>query len=90
MAEISQQKHFSEEEYLAREARALYKSEYHAGEVFAMSSGSSHHNIISANIIRRILEGIDDKDCVGFSSDMKVEIEKSRSFCLSRCQCSLW
>jgi Uma2 family endonuclease len=80
MAEASEKKHYSEEEYLAQEIRALYKSEYHNGEVFAMSGGSSHHSIIGANISRRILEGIDDKDCVGFSSDMKVEIAKFHAF----------
>ncbi len=80
MAGISEKNDYSEEEYLAKEGWALYKSEFHDGEVFAMSGGSSYHNIICANVSRRILEGIDDKDCVGFSSDMKVEIEKSRSF----------
>jgi len=78
--EVPEKKYYPEEEYLAKEAQALYKSEYHDGKVFAMSGGSTHHNIICANISRRILEGIDDKDCVGFNSDMKVEITATHSY----------
>ena len=38
------------EEYLAIERQAEYKSEYFAGEMFAMGGASREHNLISANI----------------------------------------
>jgi Uma2 family endonuclease len=34
-------------EYLARERKAEIKSEYYAGEVFAMSGGSREHSLIA-------------------------------------------
>ena len=39
------------EEYLALERQAQYKSEYCAGEIFAMAGASRWHNLIVANVI---------------------------------------
>jgi Uma2 family endonuclease len=37
------------EEYLAKERKAEYKSEYYDGEMFAMSGASREHNLIAGN-----------------------------------------
>lgn len=45
------QQQYTPEEYLARERLAEYKSEYYAGDIFAMASASRWHNLIVANVI---------------------------------------
>jgi Uma2 family endonuclease len=62
------------EEYLAIERKAEVRSEYYAGEMFAMSGASREHNIIVANLTRRLMEQMDDKPCELYSNDMRVRI----------------
>jgi len=44
----------TEAEYLAVERAAIFKSEFFAGEVFAMAGGSPMHSLIAANLIREL------------------------------------
>ena len=44
----------SEAEYLERERRAEFKSEYYNGEVFAMAGGSPAHAWIISNVVREL------------------------------------
>lgn len=70
-----QQNSYTKEEYLAREESAAYKSEYYDGEIVAMAGGSYNHSRICCNIIRRLEEALDARDdCVGFESNMKLDI----------------
>ena len=69
-----QEEYYTREEYLAREEIAEYKSEYYDGEIFAMAGGTYNHSRICCNTIRRIGEALDDKDCVSFDSNMKLDI----------------
>lgn len=66
--------YYTREEYLAREEVAEYKSEYYDGEIVAMAGGTYNHSTICFNMIRRIGEAIDGKNCVGFDSNMKLDI----------------
>ncbi len=81
MAEaLAQKTVYSREEYLEIEERAEYKSEYYNGEIFAMAGGSRNHSVICLNVNWGIREAISTKDCVGFESNMKLDIPKIRSF----------
>ncbi|MDT4953495.1 MAG: hypothetical protein QOJ02_1633 [Acidobacteriota bacterium] len=62
------------EEYLAIERQAEYKSEYLAGEVFAMVGASRKHNLITANIIVALGQQLKDKPCELYPSDMRVRV----------------
>ncbi|MDX6404184.1 MAG: hypothetical protein QOH70_1639 [Blastocatellia bacterium] len=42
------------EEYLARERKAEYRSEYLHGQIFAMTVASHKHNLITANIFAEL------------------------------------
>lgn len=75
-----QQRHYTKEEYFALEEKAEYKSEYRHGEIIAMAGGSARHNLIAANMIRRILEGLDSRDCIGYGSDMKIDIAPAKAY----------
>lgn len=67
-------------EYLAMERVSKEKSEYVAGEIFAMAGASREHNQISANIVRVLGNQLLEKPCSVFSSDMKVKIEEAETY----------
>lgn len=77
---IEKQRRSTRDEYLATEANAEFKSEYYDGEVFAMTGGSPQHSMICFNLIRRIGEAADQRDCIGFESNMKLEISPKNAF----------
>jgi len=62
------------EEYLAAERRSEGKSEYLAGEVFAMVGASQRHNFIVSNIIRVLGNQLLDRPCNVYPSDMRVKV----------------
>lgn len=62
------------EEYLAIERQAEYKSEYLAGEVFAMVGASREHNLITVNISTALAQQLKDRPCEVYSSDMRVGV----------------
>jgi Uma2 family endonuclease len=75
MAEpATQKKSYTREEYLAREESAEYKSEYYDGEIVAMAGGTYNHSVIYFNLIDDIRQAIREKNCVGFDSNMKLDI----------------
>lgn len=78
--QIQGKQHYTVEEFFVLLEQSEDKFEYHDGEIYMMSGGTPNHNIISLNTARRILEGLDDKDCICFNSDMKVNIARYRSY----------
>lgn len=62
------------EEYLAFERKALQKSEYFKGEVFAMSGASEQHNLIVANVIASLHVQLKQRPCKVYPSDMRVKV----------------
>lgn len=67
-------------EYLEQERAADYKSEYIAGEIFAMSGAKLNHNRISGNLNGEIREQFKGRPCDVLGSDMKVWIDDAESF----------
>ena len=63
------------EQYLELERKAEFKSEYYAGEMFAMAGGTSAHNIIGVNISGLLWSQLLGKPCTTFNYDMKVEVD---------------
>ena len=62
----------SEKAYLDEERKALNKSEYYKGEIFAMAGASKEHNKIVASIISAIGQQLNGKNCSFFPSDLRV------------------
>lgn len=62
----------SETDYLNLERKALEKSEYYQGEVFAMAGATKEHNRIVASIIGTLYPHVAGKGCSLFPSDMRV------------------
>jgi Uma2 family endonuclease len=64
----------SEEAYLSAEDSAVTKSEYLAGEVFAMAGGSERHNRIAGNIFFHLRAATRGHPCRALMADMKLRI----------------
>lgn len=62
------------EEYLSIERQAVYKSEYFAGEMFAMSGASRRHNLIVTNVVGELRAQLKNRPCEVYPSDMRVKI----------------
>ena len=67
-------KRYTAEEYLALERQAECKSEYCAGDIFAMAGASRWHNLIVANVIRELSLQLKGRPCTTYPSDMRVKI----------------
>jgi Uma2 family endonuclease len=65
----------SVEDYLAYEAEARLRSEYIAGEIFAMTGASREHNIITGNLFSAISNHLRGGPCQAFVSDFKVRMK---------------
>ncbi|WP_295406307.1 Uma2 family endonuclease [uncultured Thiocystis sp.] len=67
---------YSFDDYLAVEREAVdTKHEYVAGHVYAMTGASYHHNLIAANLVRRLGNQLDAGPCTVLSNDMRVRVE---------------
>lgn len=64
----------TEEEYLAIERRADFRSEYYAGEMFAMSGASRRHNRIVSNLVITLGLQLRDGPCNVYSTDLRVKV----------------
>lgn len=64
------------EDWLAIERAADdQRSEFVAGEIFAMTSATEQHNLIVANVVRELGNALRRKPCRVYPSDLKVRIE---------------
>lgn len=72
-AQPAPQQLFTIEEYLEREEKAEYKSEYYKGEIFAMAGGTPPHSAISVNLTIALGNRLRGK-CRVYNGDMRVHI----------------
>jgi Uma2 family endonuclease len=77
MAAPSTATRLSENDYLSIERAASFKSEFFAGEMFAMAGGSPMHSLIAANLIRELGTKLKGSPCRPFTSDLRVKVEAS-------------
>lgn len=71
---VQPQPHYTPEEYLALERKAECKSEYFAGEIFAMSGASERHNLITLNIAAALHTQFRGRPCRAYVSDLRVKV----------------
>jgi Uma2 family endonuclease len=77
MSVQAQPVYITPEDYLARERKAKYKSEYFDGEIFAMSGASEAHNLISGNIFAELHAQLKKRSCKVYNNDMRVKVSPS-------------
>jgi Uma2 family endonuclease len=64
----------TEAEYLSIEREAEVRSEFYAGEMFAMAGGSPAHNTIKENLVGELHGRLKGGPCRSFSSDQRVKV----------------
>jgi Uma2 family endonuclease len=62
------------EKYLELERKAEFKSEYYAGEMFAMSRAREGHNLIAGNVLGELRQQLLPRRCRVYTSDMRVQV----------------
>jgi Uma2 family endonuclease len=62
-------------EYLQQERGAETKSEYIAGEIFAMAGASPAHNLIVGNLVREFGTQLKKRPCRVYPSDLRLHAE---------------
>ena len=75
---------FTPEEYLLLENQAAYKSQYIAGEIYALAGADPVHIEIVQNLVAALLASIGERPGKVYSTDMRVRAESSRDVHLSR------
>lgn len=68
-------RYLTPEEYLHRERKAEFRSEYFRGETFAMAGASANHNLIVLNSGASLRDQLKKKPCRVYPSDLKLRIE---------------
>lgn len=74
MAALPEKRFYTPEEYLALDRAAACKSEYHAGEIFAMAGGSDSHDTIIVNLTVSLGTQVRGGPCRLSTADMRVHI----------------
>lgn len=67
-------------EYLAIERAAVFKSEFHDGEMFAMAGASREHNGVKENLIVELGSRLRGGPCRTFSSDQRVRVDATGAY----------
>jgi len=68
------------EEYLVLERRSEARSEYLAGEVFAVVGAGKRHSLIAANIIRVLGNQLLERPCNVYPSDLRVKVSATGKY----------
>lgn len=66
--------YYTPDEYLALERQAERKSEYFAGEIFAMTEASRRHNLVAGNVFAALHPQLRKRPCELYPSDMRVKV----------------
>lgn len=74
---LESQTRLTPEEYLALERASSERSEYYAGEMFAMTGSSRRHNLIVANLVGELRRQLKSRPCELYANDMRVKISPS-------------
>ena len=80
MSAVLAQTYYTAEEYLALERNASYKSEFHDGQIYAMTGASREHNLITVNIAGELRTQLKKCPCETYTNDMRVKAAEAHSY----------
>ena len=64
-------------DYLRIEREATYRSEYYAGEMFAMAGGSPRHSRVKTNVLTQLNLRLQDQPCIPYDSDLRIRVSET-------------
>lgn len=67
----------TEQEYLARERQAEKKSEYLAGQLFALAGTSHRHALIVGNILASLHAQLRGRPCEVYATDLRLKVDRA-------------
>ena len=70
----------SAEDYLTHERSALSKSEFHDGQIIAMTGSSRKHNVIALNIAADLRSQLKKRPCETYINDMRVKALNANNY----------
>ncbi len=71
---LQHKSYLTPEDYLIIEREAEYKSEYFAGEIFAMAGASERHVSIVANLMYLLVGQLKGRPCKTYANDMRLNV----------------
>jgi Uma2 family endonuclease len=80
MSALVTQAHYTAEDYLTLERSASYKSEFHDGQIYAMTGASRKHNLITVNIAGELHSQLKKRSCEAYINDMRVKAAEAPSY----------
>ncbi|MGZ8223504.1 MAG: Uma2 family endonuclease, partial [Methylobacter sp.] len=80
MSSVLTQTHYTAEDYLTLERSASCKSEFHDGQIHAMTGSNRKHNLVSGNICAELSLQLKKRPCEVYMSDMRVKAIEARSY----------
>lgn len=78
--QTTEQRYSTEEQYLALEETAEYKSEYLDGEIIPMTGGSTNHNQIAGNLYIALSLALKKRNYRIFIGDVRLWVPKVRLY----------
>ncbi len=79
MSTVRQPK-MTEAEYLAIERAARTKSDFYAGEMYAMAGAKRNHNLVVTNVVAALHRQLLQRPCELYSNDMRVRVNPAGLF----------
>jgi Uma2 family endonuclease len=62
------------EQYLDIERKAEFRSEYYAGEMFAMAGATDPHNLIAVTVVAELYQQLRKRPCFTYTHDMRIRV----------------
>ncbi|MBD2502271.1 Uma2 family endonuclease [Anabaena azotica] len=78
--QVTQQKYYTPEEYLALEENAEYKSEYIDGQIIPMAGGTLNHNQLALNLSTELNSAFKRRNYRVYMSDVRLWIAQKRIY----------
>ncbi|WP_019502929.1 Uma2 family endonuclease [Pseudanabaena sp. PCC 6802] len=76
----TKQRYFTPAEYLELEEKAEFRSEYHDGEIVAMTGGSINHNRIVGNLNAALKIALKGQAYEVFTNDLRLWLSQYRRY----------
>ncbi len=73
-------RYFTPEEYILLENQAAYKSQYVAGEIYAMAGAEPEHTKIVNNIDFALKTVFGDRPCESYTQDQRVKVAEAELY----------